>query len=177
MFRRILPFLTRPLLALVAGLLAWLPSAALADDSGVSIFGADSFTIYGDVRAVAADGEAAWSDQGFGKLRYGGNDPAHSQSLKFDPRFGEAGVIWQPKLGWSLSGTVVALAQGGGAIDGKIDAGLSEAYLSYKPLTDGKVRFSARAGLFYPPVSLEHSGPEWAVSETVTPSAIGSWIG
>jgi len=177
MFRRILPFLTRLPLAIIASLLACLPSAAHASDDGISIFTPDSFTIYGDVRAVAADGEAAWSDGGFGKLRYGGDDPARPQSLKFDPRFGEAGIVWQPKLGWSLSGTVVALAQGGGAIDGKVDAGLSEAWLSYKPLGGGNMHFSARAGLFYPPVSLEHSGPEWAVSETVTPSAIGSWIG
>jgi len=41
----------------------------------------------------------------------------------------------------------------------------------------GKVKFSARAGLFYPPISLEHSGPEWGVRDTLTPSAINSWIG
>jgi hypothetical protein len=93
-------------------------------------------------------------------------------------------VVWQPRLGWSLSGTVVALVQGrGGDDDGfgsggdKLDAGLSEAYLSFKPLGGGSVKISARAGLMWPPVSLEHSGPEWAVTDTITPSAIGSWIG
>ena len=177
MVRRIWPFLARLLPTLLVVLLACLPSIARADDSGIRIIGADTFTIYGDLRAVAADGEAAWSDDGFGKLRYGGNDPAHPQGLKFDPRFGEAGIIWQPKFGWSLSGTVVALAEGGGAINTKVNAGLSEAFLSYKPLGDGAFRLSARAGLMYPPVSLEHSGPEWAVTDTVTPSAIGSWIG
>jgi hypothetical protein len=29
----------------------------------------------------------------------------------------------------------------------------------------------------WPPVSLEHSGPAWSVTETITPSAINSWIG
>ena len=35
----------------------------------------------------------------------------------------------------------------------------------------------SRAGLFYPPVSLENSGPFWTPAETITPSAINSWIG
>ncbi len=35
---------------------------------------------------------------------------------------------------------------------------------------------SARAGLFFPPASLEHDGAEWTTHHTLTPSAIGSWI-
>ncbi len=35
----------------------------------------------------------------------------------------------------------------------------------------------ARAGLMWPPVSLEHGGGEWPVNESITPSAINSWIG
>lgn len=131
--------------------------------------------VYGDVRAVAVDGERSWLDDGFGKLRYGGKNGAKPSDLHVEPEFGEAGVVWQPRLGWALSGTVVALAQGS---DGrKLDAGLSEAFLTFKPLGSGPLRISARAGLFWPPVSIEHSGPEWAVSDTITPSAIGSWMG
>ena len=108
---------------------------------------------------------------------YGG-DPGHAD-LRAKPQFGEAGVVWQPRLGWSLSGTVVALAQGhqGTSQGDKLDAGLSEAYLSFKPLGGGPIKISARAGLMWPPVSIEHSGPEWAVTDTITPSAIGSWMG
>ena len=103
-------------------------------------------TIYGDVRAVAADGETAWSDGGFGKLRYGGEAPAGSGKLHLQPDIGEAGLVWQPRLGWTLSGTVVALAQGNG---GSFEAGLSEAYLHFKPLGGGPVQLSARAGLMF----------------------------
>ena len=131
--------------------------------------------LYGDVRAVAVDGEASWIDDGFGKLRYGGSDPATPNDLRVKPEFGEAGVVWHPRFGWSLSGTVVALAQGEGGH--KFDAGLSEAYLSYKTLGGGPVKISARAGLMWPPISLEHSGSNWEVADTATPSAIGSWIG
>jgi hypothetical protein len=149
--------------------------AAAARDSSIDLVSPQTLTIYGDVRAVAVDGEQSWVDGGFGKLRYGGDDPVRRDDLRAKPEFGEAGVVWQPRLGWSLAGTVVALAQGNGGR--KLDAGLSEAYLSFKPLGGGPVRLSARAGLMWPPVSLEHGGSEWAVNDTVTPSAIGSWMG
>ena len=164
-------------LAFCASLSACLWSPVRAEEWGEGLVSPDTFTVYGDVRAVAADGEVAWTNDAFGKLRYGGDEPALASDLRIQPVFGEAGIVWQPRFGWALSGTVVALAQGGDFSDGKPDAGLSEAYVSFKPLGGGPVRFSARAGLMWPPVSLEHSGPEWAVTETVTPSAINSWIG
>jgi hypothetical protein len=37
--------------------------------------------------------------------------------------------------------------------------------------------FSARAGLLWPPISLEHEGLDWHVADSITPSAINSWIG
>ncbi len=121
------------------------------------------------MRLTATDGEQSWTQGGFGKTRYGGD--VSGLAVKY--RFAEADLVWQPRFTWSLSGTVVGTAQGGS----KIEPGLSEAYLSWKPLSGGAIRLSARAGLMWPPVSLEHSEPEWAVSESITPSAINSWIG
>ena len=40
-----------------------------------------------------------------------------------------------------------------------------------------KLAFSARAGLMWPPISLEHEGADWHVKDSITPSAINSWIG
>ncbi|MEI9926712.1 MAG: hypothetical protein WDN44_02075 [Sphingomonas sp.] len=40
--------------------------------------------------------------------------------------------------------------------------------MTFKPLLPGPAKVSARAGLFWPAVSLEHSGPEWAVTDTIT---------
>lgn len=37
--------------------------------------------------------------------------------------------------------------------------------------------FAVRAGVFPPPLSLEHPGAAWSTLYTVTPSAINSWIG
>lgn len=130
---------------------------------------AEVLSVTADARVVLADGEQSWIEGGFGKLRYGGN-PTDSY---FAPELAEANLIWQPRLNWSISATVVGTVQK----KQELEAGLSEAFLVWKPLGKGSARVSARAGLFYPPISLEHDGPEWAVAETITPSAINSWIG
>jgi hypothetical protein len=163
----------RALLAALAVLAPCLPAAARAAESEPSTAAANTLTLFGDVRAVAVDGERGWTEGGFGKLRYGGDGSSASDSLRIEPEFGEAGLVWEPRLSWSLGGTIVALAQGGD----DIEAGVSEAFFTYKPLAGGPLRMSARAGLMWPPISLEHSGPEWAVTDTITPSAINSWVG
>lgn len=149
------------------------PTMARALDGGLDLVSPETLQAYADVRAVAVDGERSWSQGGFGKLRYG----ADARGLKFSPRIGEAGLVWRPKFGWSLSGTVVVLAQDVGDPDASAEAGLSEAFLTYRPLGGGPVRVTARAGLMWPPVSLEHSGARWEVADAITPSAIGSWLG
>jgi hypothetical protein len=54
---------------------------------------------------------------------------------------------------------------------------LIEAFVTWRPVPRGPTRFSIRAGMFWPQVSLEHEGPAWQVSNMITPSAINSWIG
>ncbi|MEQ7874520.1 hypothetical protein ABDK56_11005 [Sphingomonas sp. ASV193] len=129
-----------------------------------------TLTLFGDVRVAATGGEPGWTDGGLGKLRFGG--AGHDWRAHAVPA--EGGLVWQPKLGWTLGATVVGLVQN---VGDHYQAGVSEAYLSWKPVAAGSVRFSARAGLMWPPLSLEHSGPDWAVTDTITPSAINSWIG
>ncbi len=158
-----------PLVFACVGQLA-INQSAHADDGALDLFSAETVKVTGDIRGAATDGEHSWVDGEFGKLRYGGTSAG---KLKVRPEFGGAALVWQPRFTWSLSGTVVGQAQGGGLTE----AGLSEAFVSFKPLSDAPVKISARAGLMWPPVSLEHSGPEWGVTETITPSAINSWIG
>lgn len=160
----------RKILALAIALLA---SPAMAQSADKDLLSGETLTVTGDVRLVGIDGERSWTKGGFGKLRFGGGDAGRKSNFHVEPAFGEAALIWQPRLGWALSGTVVALAQG----SPDIEAGLSEAFLTWKPLSDSPVRLSARVGLMWPPVSLEHSGPEWAVTNMITPSAINSWLG
>ncbi len=155
-------------------LLAWaasiaVPGVARAQD-GLDLFSGDTLSAVGDVRIVAADGEKSWINGGDGKTRFDGNP---DRSLNLHPQLAEADLIWQPRFTWSLSGTVVATAQHGQSES--ID--LSEAALTFKPLRSSAAKITARAGLDWPAISLEHSGPEWRVTDTITPSAINSWIG
>jgi hypothetical protein len=151
----------------LAAMLTFAAVPAWAGDG--DLFGRDRFTGVLDLRLGAADGEATWLDGGYGKARIGGNDGA----LDLDGGVAEAGLIWSPRVTWSLDGYVHAQfnEDQGNAID------LVEAFARWKsPPRDG-VRFGARAGIFYPPVSLEHVDAGWSTRYTITPSAINSWIG
>jgi hypothetical protein len=148
--------------------LAALCATPASAESSLKLFTPDTLELNGDVRVVAVDGESSWLDGGWGKLRSGSNG-----DLRVRPQLGNLNLIWQPQLGWSLSATVVGSLQGGE----RTQVGLSQAYLSFKPMRGSKLAFSARAGLMWPPVSLEHEGADWHVRESITPSAINSWIG
>src|SRR5438874_13135218 len=137
-------------------------------ESGAHLFTADSFELSGDLRLVAVDGEKSWVNGGFGKLRSGSDG-----DLRVRPRVGKAGLVWKPQFGWSLGAIVVGSLQGGE----RTEAGLSQAYLTFRPMRGSKLTVSARAGLMFPPVSLEHEGADWHVKDSITPSAINSWIG
>jgi hypothetical protein len=147
-----------------AALLA-VPTQAQSD---TRLFTRDSFELSGDVRLVAVDGEKSWIEGGFGKLRSGSNG-----DLRVQPELGNASLVWKPQFTWSLGATVVGAVQGGQ----RTEAGLSQAYLTFRPMRSAKTSFSARAGLMWPPVSLEHEGADWHVADSITPSAINSWIG
>jgi hypothetical protein len=116
-----------------------------------------------DVRVVAADGETSWIDGGFGKARWGDESGF---------RLAEAGIAWRPRLTDALGAVVTVEAQDGA--DPVVD--VSEAYLTWRGQASG-VRLSARAGLYWPQMSLEHDGLLWTVPDTITPSAINSWAG
>jgi hypothetical protein len=132
------------------------------------LFTPDAFELSGDVRLVAVDGEKSWVDGGYGKLRSGSDG-----DLRVRPQLGNASLVWKPQFTWSLGATVVGSLQGGQ----RTEAGLSQAYLTFRPMRSGKLAFSARAGLMWPLVSLEHEGADWHVKDSITPSAINSWIG
>jgi hypothetical protein len=150
-----------------AALAATAASPASAGDG--DLFGPDRFAGIIDLRAAAADGEASWLDHGFGKSRYGGDGDDFDGHLKL----AEASLVWTPRFNWTFDGYVHAQfnEDQGNAID------LVEAFARYRsPPRDG-VRLEGRAGVFYPPVSLEHPDTAWSTRYSITPSAINSWIG
>ena len=127
-----------------------------------------AFEFSGDIRLVAVDGEKSWVDGGFGKLRSGSDG-----NFRVRPELGNVSLVWKPQFSWSLGAVVAGSLQGGE----RARAGLSQAYLTFRPMRSNKLAVSARAGLMWPPVSLEHEGADWHVKDSITPSAINSWIG
>jgi hypothetical protein len=153
-----------PLAALCIGCL--LPSPALAQSDDV--FGPEAFDGQIDLRAGVVGGETGWLDGGFGKLRWGGdNGDARARA-----RIAAADFAWKPQFTFNLNGLVSVVHQAGQSKD--VD--LNEAFLSYRS-NPAATRFSARAGVFWPPISLEHGGSTWQVTDSITPSAVNSWVG
>ena len=149
--------------------LATLWASPAAAETDLKLFSADAFELSGDLRFVAVDGEKSWTEgDAFGKLRSGSDG-----ELRVQPQLGNVSIVWKPQFTWSFGATVVGSIQGGQ----RTEAGLSQAYLTFKPMRGSKLAFSARAGLMWPPISLEHEGADWHVGDSITPSAINSWIG
>ncbi|HET9864514.1 MAG TPA: hypothetical protein VFP37_13800, partial [Steroidobacteraceae bacterium] len=61
--------------------------------------------------------------------------------------------------------------------DDKNPIDLTEAWLEYRPYPRAGWRSRVRLGAFYPPLSLESRALGWESPYSITPSAIGTWIG
>ncbi|HJP69542.1 MAG TPA: hypothetical protein VJ846_11620 [Sphingomicrobium sp.] len=149
-----------------ASTLLWASPAWAQSD--LKLFESGNFEFNGDVRLVAVDGHKSWVDGGFGKLRSGSDG-----SLAVQPQLGNVNLVWKPQFTWSVGAIVVGAVEGGQ----RTEAGLSQAYITFRPMRSSSFAFSGRAGLMWPPVSLEHEGADWHVKDSITPSAINSWIG
>ena len=139
-------------------------SAALFLVTGVSDAAEIHFTGYGDVRLIAPPAGDAYLDGGLGKLRFGEDDAA----FQFGDLVGEARL---EQDAWSARADARINAHYGPAID------LLEGFVRYAPTSNTQWRWSARAGAFFPPLSLENEQIGWSSFWTVTPSAIDSWVG
>lgn len=147
-------------LALAVPLLCY-PSQSSAQVSPLSIPDLSGIV---DIRAHAGNGGlAAWIDGGYGRGRF---DDGSGLAL------GEATVVWRPRLTDSLRLHLNFQYQP--QIDELPDA--VEAYVAYRSQSGGPVDLTARLGSFFPIVSLEHDDLFWSTIDTITPSAINSWI-
>ena len=144
-------------IALFLSMAALLGSASAKDIAG------GSFSGEAVIGAIANSGEKSWLDGGLGKLRRGDD---------------QAGVTIDAivSLRTQFTGRVGAVISGEIGDDANPSIGLGEAYLKLRPELGADWRFSGRAGIFFPPFSLEHDGTEWSVVRTLTPSAINSWL-
>ena len=117
-----------------------------------------------DIRAhVGNSALGPWIDGGYGRGRF---DDDAGLAL------GEATLVWRPRLTDSLRLHLNVQYQP--QIDDLPDA--VEAYLAYRSQPGGAIDLTARLGTFFPTVSLEHDDLFWSTIDTITPSAINSWI-
>ena len=150
------------------GLVLVLAGGAAPAAAEVDLFSGDQLRGFIDFRAGAADGEDSWLDDGFGKTRFGGNNGDWAGGLT-----GQAALLWTPHFTWELDGHLHLQAEP--HQDHAVD--VVEAYLTYRAPPRENWEFGARAGLMFPPISLEHDGPAWSTTRTLTPSAINTWVG
>jgi hypothetical protein len=124
-----------------------------------------------DERLVVANGQPSWLNRGFGKTEFQGNS---SGGYRAQASLNEADIVYEPRFSDSLSANVSFAYQD--HHENRLD--LMEAFINYLPAQKGAVGFQLRAGLMWPEISLEHTtGGAWSVINTITPSAINTWVG
>lgn len=123
----------------------------------------EAFRGLADIRLVAVDGDRSWLDNGFGK----------TGAVESGVEVSEIALAWSPRINFALSAVVSAEYQP--RLSPDLDWG--EAYLKLQAPPNGLGRITGRAGLYYPQISLEHAEPLWATRDTLSASAINSWIG
>jgi hypothetical protein len=151
--------MVRAILTAVAAL-TLVPAAAWAQ---VDLFSVETLHGVADVRLAAGDVSRGWTEGGFGKTGVA------DEGLDI-PR---AAIAWTPSLGVSLRGHITVQYQS----DAAPEFDVNEAYVDWRAPPSPLGRVSAKAGLFYPPVSLEHTGAGWTPPDMLSGSAINSWIG
>ena len=119
-----------------------------------------------DLRLVDSDGRTSFLDDGLGKLRF---DADHD-----GVQLGRLRAAWNQPLGEVFTAHVEASRWDDGD---KNPIDLTDAYLESRPYPRAGWRSRVRLGAFYPPLSLESRTAGWETPYTITPSAIGSWIG
>jgi hypothetical protein len=119
-----------------------------------------------DLRWVHATGDTSYLNGGLGVLRF---DPNHE-----GVELGRAFVA--PTLRISDIVTLHAVFDAYGDYGGN-PVDVSEFYLDVRPFPTNSVRWRARVGAFFMPVSLENRGIGWTDVYAITPSAVNTWIG
>jgi hypothetical protein len=123
-----------------------------------------------DLRLGLSDDTRSWEERGMGKTRFGGDASGDGRAVA---RLAEAAAVAQARLAWDL--TAVAHLTAGAQQRQAVD--VVEAFVAYKPAPTSAVRFRAKAGAFFPPVSLENTSLAWTSPFTISSSAINTWIG
>ena len=132
---------------------------------------------------LAANARAdGWELDLDGRLVSSNANPSYTQGgisgVRFDEdqsglRLGRARLALTESLGELWSVHLDASAWGD---HDRIPAGLTEAFLQFRPYPFAGYRLRVKAGAFYPPISLENRAAGWESPYTLSYSAIDSWL-
>jgi hypothetical protein len=118
-----------------------------------------------DLRVATTDArDDSWLDGGLGKTRFGSGDDGLSGSGAI-----AANLQVTPSLLASAEAQYVPAA--------RRPLDLVDAWARYRPVSTTPWRWSAKVGMFFPPISLENDGIGWTTTWTLTPSALNTWVG
>lgn len=120
-----------------------------------------------DIRGIQTDDNLSWLNGGLGKSRYGNN------SSRLTGNLAEAALITTIKLNPNVKSRFYIKYDN----EQKNQLDLIEGFLSYRSNHEGNFNYQFKAGLFFPPISLENRLTGWIPVNTITPSAINSWVG
>jgi hypothetical protein len=112
---------------------------------------------------VEADNLASWFEENTGILAYS------EDGINLQQAFIDVSDSFANGLSYKLVANYYEL--------GEQHLGLSQAEISYKPLSRDKYRWRGRLGFFYPKLSLENVDSGWLSPFTYTQSALNSWVG
>jgi hypothetical protein len=118
-----------------------------------------------DLSYVDANGYASWVQGGAGKLRY----DSDNDGLLLTRAFADLDLRIADTVNLKLA---TELYDDFGSL-----AGITEAFLEWRPLTESGNRYRFKLGEFYPRISLENTAAGWGSPYSITPSAINTWIG
>jgi hypothetical protein len=145
------------------------PTRLLAGDDGpLVVHGVASGRIFG------VESQTSWIEGGYGRLTEGAPDGPDDRN---------AGLRGQFHLGVDLKFSEVLRIHAHGVLHGEPSSyggdtvGLPEAFLEWRPELGPRTTLRFRAGLFFPPTSLENTDELWQSPYTVTLSALNTWIG
>ena len=118
-----------------------------------------------DLRWIHAEAATSYLNGGMGALRF---DPDHD-----GVRLGRAFIAARLRLTHIVTLHTVVDAYGD---HDRNPVDMSEFWAEVRPFPTNSVRWRARVGAFYMPVSLENRGPGWSDVYAITPSALNTWI-
>ncbi len=119
-----------------------------------------------DISLIKASGHPSWLDGSAGKLRY---DP-ENDGIGLTRGY----VDIESMVADTVKAHVVLEAYDddhGPTVDA------TEAYLEWRPVPNSANRYRVKAGVFYPRISFENTGPGWSSPYSISPSAINTWVG